>query len=717
MRPSLRHPGWAGLAYGAIFLALSFEWLGTAATSTGVGGNFADDPLIAYILGWVQTALFTRPGDLFHAPINYPAQLQLAASEHLLSTQILFAPIFVVTKNAILSANLTLFLTYPIAALAMQRFLLAVGCTVLPAFVVGFAFALGPYQAPANLHVLQYLNLYLPLIALSLVRLRESPDLRRAALFGLATILALLSSYYAAVFAAAGCGIWGLVEVSRREPSRGRFVLLAAIAAGTAALLVGIFSLPYFEYQALLRPNPEQFPTSAVENEASRRILFESGYLRGTDWLHVRILGAFGLACLFVASAPARRCLIGGFMIVGCAWIFGGGGDMLLEFAGVPASRELLIQRIPGLGFFRYVARFAVLAGFGAALVCAGILQTTRERFGTRVSAILATALALFIVAERGQTMLETRPRVFMDGPPGLAQEIAKVVRQHGAGPLLELPVLGVLTQIPDFAGGTEVRAMLRSLEHGAPLIIGHTGHPPRHRPVLGPSIPPKGRRSLQRLVDATGLRWILLRPASQWPQYARRARRTMTRLPQLKQRLSVQGWLLMEVALEPWSDLWIDAIRHGTDTTTTPIGTPLAALHGVHTPGELTAHIPQQLAASDTFELTIEMSNLGEVSWPGVPDRSRSDTPNLVRVYARWYPVPPGESTTKTEPVGAVVPLGLQWDVAPGRDHGLNARLTAPPTPGRYQLELSLGQDAGDSVVDLDVPRFRRTVEVGPQA
>src|SRR5207247_10136634 len=96
-------------------------------------------------------------------------------TEHLLSSQLLFAPVFWATHNALLDSNAVVLVSYPMTALAMDRLLVALGCG-RPAAVLGaLTFALGPLRVPGNMQIVQALNFHLPLVALALLRLRESP--------------------------------------------------------------------------------------------------------------------------------------------------------------------------------------------------------------------------------------------------------------------------------------------------------------------------------------------------------------------------------------------------------------------------------------------------------------------------------------------------------------------------------------------------------------
>ena len=66
-----------------------------------------------------------------------------------------------------------------------------------------------------NVHVVQYLNFYLPLVALLLVRLRDDPVPRRAVPLMLALAAGAFSSYYLALLLALVAAVWtGLPPVA-----------------------------------------------------------------------------------------------------------------------------------------------------------------------------------------------------------------------------------------------------------------------------------------------------------------------------------------------------------------------------------------------------------------------------------------------------------------------------------------------------------------------
>src|SRR2546427_10137418 len=207
----------------AVFPVLAGPWIVAATRAVPGVGNLAplvspdDARMICWAFGWLPHAVLTTPAHLLDAPINYPAPAQLIGSEHFASSVLLAAPIFWSTGNAVLAANAIVLASYPLAALAMDRLLLALGCGGLVAWTGGLLFALGPLRVPGNLQVLQYPNVYLPLLALVLLRLRRRTDPRWAVIFALVLLAAVFSSYHMALMSGVMVALWAGRELVNGE--------------------------------------------------------------------------------------------------------------------------------------------------------------------------------------------------------------------------------------------------------------------------------------------------------------------------------------------------------------------------------------------------------------------------------------------------------------------------------------------------------------------
>lgn len=706
--------GSAGLVYGCVFALLAWPSLMAADTSSAVGANAADEALVAWILGWVRYSLAHDPASLFHAPINFPAPLQLAGSEHLLSSQLLFAPLFALTGSNMLAANITAFLTYPLSAILMQRLLLALGCGSIAAFSAGFAFALGPFQVPMHLHVLQYTNLFLPLVALSLLRLRRDPNASRAMAFAAASLFALLGSYYIAVITAVGGALWGLQEFMRSGAGRIRFLLFGAAAATFAGTLFVWVSLPYFEMRELVGIAPPPDDSLPMQRGLSQLV-----YSGAVGFLRANLL--LGCGCLVLLAGPAtiRRGVLMGvvFLIVGP--ILAGSPAPLagLVPGGVPSWWPAV--QVPGLDFFRYPFRFALLTGFGAALVVGGGLESIRVRLGRPGATMCAVALVTFVAVERGSQMWSAQPLRFVDSPVGLVEMITETTREFGEGPLLELPRRPPLFDEEGLRGGTEVRAMLRSLEHGLPLVDGHSGYLPRHRRAVDRRASALLPRGLQRLVDATGIRWILARPETDWSARELRFLKPLLESSALRLRGSHEGWRLFEVRLKPFDDDWVEAIRDGASRLETAFGTPLEPLDPTRARGTILLRAPGSFTLGNKLVASLLVTNTGDVTWPAASDEIGKQHPSLVRLLAVWRDARDTHSPNEKSAPVLQEERYIDWDLRPGEQLAMYLRLDGPSMPGDFILEVMVaqGDTSADSLPGIRPVRRRLSVQPAPEA
>ncbi len=522
------------LVFTVLFFWLNRGWLAVAGDSVAVIAETgqADARLIVWVLDWVFRSLVTDWSVLVDAPINHPAPAQLTGSEHFGSTQLLYAPIRMATGNPILAANLTAMLCYPLAATAMYAFLRAAGVATMPAFVSGVMLALGPFQTPGNLHILQYLPLYFPLAVVALLRLRQSPALGRAIVLVLALTAAMTSSYYTAMMLCAAFVPWALVEIGTAPRRRGFMAIAATSALLVAIAALVILSLPYLDRAA-----------AAAPRTPLREYLGEWSWSAAIIWSRLKLYaldpGPIGLApSLMVASLLGGtaffeqdlRRYASAALLVTAAGLF-----LLLGGTGLVASYELPgpIGALASLAdrFFSVYPRATLLLSFAGSVLAGLGLETVRRRFPL-VGNAAATILLGVVLASTGRTL----------GAPVLIEvdsytvhraayaRIGEIISARGGGSLLELP------RLPGEARN-DSRAMMGQLVHQAPLITGHTGYQPPGRAEVDELIRrlPDGK-ALDQLARTTGLRWIVLRPTADW--------RFPRRYSELVRRLQAQNWV-----------------------------------------------------------------------------------------------------------------------------------------------------------------------------
>jgi len=566
------------LGYAAVFTVIAWPWLRAASHAIPVGPMLvapADARLKTWVLAWVAHALVTPGAHLFDANVSYPAPAQLAGTEHLLSSQLLFAPVFWATQNALLAANAVVLVSYPLAALAMDRLLLALGCGCPTAVLGALTFALGPLRVPGNMQIVQYLNFYLPLVALALLRLRESPRAPAALRLAIVLGLALFSSYYAALMASVLCAIWSIAEWRRPGAGRARFALLTAgVALATFGALL-LVSRPYFA-----RPEAAAGETGLYTSDlgllweyrdvpgadAVRAALFGNGEPFQSEMVHdssfwarvtlailrVLMVGWFGLVPLALAGlgllALAARGSLGralalrGLLVAGVAGVLTLGPLQFLLYQ--PGTLPpLLASLVWPLRFFRVPFRFLVLTGFGTALLAAAGAEAAAGILGGRPARALVAAAAGALLLSRGLAG-QGLDEVSAQSLP-IYDSVRSAAAAHGAGPLLELP-------LADRSGhGLEREAMLGSTRHWLPLVSGLTGYPAAHRDLLQSAIDRlPAAEAVHELVDMTHLRWLLLRPSAEWSDAG--VREELLRLPEIEIVLERDGWALARVVCPP---------------------------------------------------------------------------------------------------------------------------------------------------------------------
>lgn len=567
----MRGPGKTFASYLLVLGLFAAPWLAAATHAIPINSVYArgDTRLLTWILWWVAHSLVENPAGILDAPINYPAPAQITGSEHFAALQLIFLPIYQATANPVLGINAVLFLSYPLAALAMNRLLLAYGFAPLVAWVIGLAFALGALQVPAHVHLLHTLALYLPAVALTLHHVRRRPDARMGAVLALLLLVAFFSAYYTAAIVLPVLVVCAVAELLRPLPGRRRFAIVVALAVlvGMTALLLA--SLPYLSRGAMLAAGEElQNRLRQVTLASSAYLTFAAPQIFGVVALVLGVAGLCGLA-----SRRWRPVAALGLALVASsvALVFGAGLALL---SLLPDCKLADLMAVP-LSFFRVVIRYVPIAGFGLALLGAVALQRVSELLPRRATLALATVLVAALALDRGRLLfrqpLETSSALTAEAP--VYREVAEVVAREGGGPLLEMPV-------SSFGYSLQPEAMMGEMQHGQPLIVGHTGYLPPHRRVVDETVARlPDDHALQELVDMTRLRWLLVRPTAYWGNDAARTAfvDAIVRADGVRALREIDGWTLLAVERTPVHGGRFDAIASGPTANRSRVEHPFA--------------------------------------------------------------------------------------------------------------------------------------------
>jgi hypothetical protein len=643
--------------------------------------------------------LATDPSQLYDMPLNHPAPLQLTGSEHLLSTQLAFAPVFWSTGNAVLAASVATFLAYPLAATAMYWLACVLGCGRSVAVVAGLALALGAGQTPAHFHLLQVLVLYLPLVAGTITRLREEPTLARALAGGVVCLLAFFSSYYTAVLAAFVVAVWIAAEACRPLPARGRFLVRASLAALVPALLLGAFSLPWAQ-----RPEAAAVLSSAGSPTYDAGVAAQARFYSATAGPLLRLLAVAGLIGL-AAAPPARTLASRGLLLAVVGGVLMLGPSQRIGDVTVPLPFGWLAAT--PLKFVRYPTRFLGLVVFGRALLVAGGLETVRRLLPRRLGAVLAIGLAV-VVARRAFLIPGNRLDHVTSVELPIYDVVARKARELGDGPLLEMPVLLQM----EHKRLTDADAMIGATRHWQPLVTGHTGYSPPHRQLVDfllRWLP--APEAAQTLVDVTHVRWLLLRPLAEWPPAMAPQRTRLATAPWARQVAGLDGWLLLQVTLPPQHDSYFTAVADGWRPGSTALGTPVAPIADGAAQAEVTGQLPAAMPSGAARWIDVVVKNLGDAAWPvSVPTFGELFTPPYdgeVFLQLTWR----ADDDPASEPTVSLSQLA--HDVAAHESVRQRLVLRSPSVPGRYDVELAVRQRNGEGFVEPPSRFLRGIIEV----
>ena len=694
-----RMPGWSRailkfLAFSALFLLISSfaGWAENAGHGSPGGYGLAggthpnDSRLKLVLLEHSFQNIGVSVSDWLDLPIFFPAQKQLLGSEHLLSGQLLYAPIRLLVESPLFAANLALLLSYILAAFFMEKLLSDLGFEEGIALGGGAIFALGPLWSMPHLQLFQYQAFLLPWLALCLHRLREDPRAARAGVVGAVLLVGSLSSLYSAAILAFLGTTWTLLEFARPRVYRFRFLCLAT----APALVAGGLSLLVQQEWFLNRSAPGMDPVETAL--AGMRIAEGRGsalwallpnlipVLFGWPLLFGAILGSGQVVSSdselrFASRAGLVLMMVGFFLVPG------------MRVAGYPMPSILdgLQAFFPGL--LRVPERCLLLSGFGMVILLAAALASLARFLSTRICPRLANcliaALGLLVLGDRIQTTLETPFDTYapLSEEAKIYEEVARIVAKK-PGPLLELPYRSVTwSNAPD--------SMVGQLTHGMPLLTGHSGYfPPHHDQLLELLAMAPEPAALRALIRLSGMRWLLLRSDARLPNQQNFFQQKLP--PEWVQtNKDIYGWRLLEIEIPDLQASWLAYVSGPPRAGFSPLGTPLVDLKGA----------PVQLAGKSRFAqwftdaklpVEIELTNPGDRGWgarslPGESDHL------AVRFLVTWGNLASGKLEQFEQP--------LLHDIGPGESANFSLRIPTPTKPGDYSLHVRLVQGGHQSL------------------
>lgn len=489
--------------------------------------NDIGDPLLnTWILAWVSHALLTNPLNLFNANIFYPLPGALAYSEHLFSTALLALPFQLATAEPIAAYNLSLLLTFPLAAFGM--YLLALRWTGQrdAAFIAGLIFAFAPYRFAAIAHLQLLTFQWLPFALLFLdfmltphpSRFAHRSSLRHILALILSLLLQILASWYLAVYTALILGVYLLPAQRLTRPAVAR----VALAAVVVLFLTLPFALPYLPLLNDLRaarPLSLALSLAAAPTDYLAAAPFNRIFGPLTEPLRARP-GFTEENTLFAGLvAPVLAALTILFLlsryVVPTAYSVNSSKESKRRIAAHHSSLILLLSlaltfalpytlvatlfppstiiRVPARWIIPALFALAVLSAFGFSIINAKIINRYSQ-FVTRHS-IFVICLAIVLL----ETFSAPIPLAPVENRTQLNPAYHWLANQPANFALIELPLHSA--PAPEFP---EVKRLYASTLGWWPLVNGYSGYTPPRQMALAQNIAnfpnPQSIQALQNL-------------------------------------------------------------------------------------------------------------------------------------------------------------------------------------------------------------------------
>lgn len=382
--------------------------------------NTGDAMSSSWILAWEAHALSTPGTSFYDGNIMYPSRLTLAYGDMMLANLPLAAPVFLLTHNAILTANVMLLATFIISLWSGFQLARHFTGSLWAGLVGGTVFAFNLY----HLNKIGHLNVvsvqWLPLVFLYLDRTLRQQRWRDWAGLVIFFNVQFLCSYYIGLYMAVGVVAMALLYLlTRFARPTWRLGLLTAVGG----LVIGLVNLPFARpYLELARMYQFSRPYQAMFMYSAHLTSFFSSrpeqWLWGNATAWFRASGAgneeqmlfLGLVVLILAMLgataakrwPQYRVLITvQVLLFVIAAIFMAGPRWRSPWLGrIWLPYMALYKYVPGFKGLRACSRFMMIGIVPVSVLAA--LGANRLLGQVRWKPLAALLLCALVVAEAG---------------------------------------------------------------------------------------------------------------------------------------------------------------------------------------------------------------------------------------------------------------------------------------------------------------------------
>ncbi len=584
----------------------------------------------------------------------------------------IFAPVLWLSGNPLLATNVLVVASLWLSALGaylLTRHLIgSTGAGLLAGMIFGFA----PYRFAQFAHVQLLATQWMPFTLLALHLAVTRRQWRYFLAFALFFTLQALSTFYYALFMGVVVGLFVVVYVvTQWRTLTWDLALKFVVACALAGAVILPFTQPYFRVQKEygfqrelaevkdLSASPQDYLVAPPDNRLYGALT--ARWTSPTKWpaehrlfpgLLAALAGGLGALVTLRTRRPAwlyyaALVIVTGGMSLGPTLQWAG------QDTGVPLPYLLLYDHIPGFQGLRAVTRFSILVMLGLA-VLAGIGWAMLRRWlqARGWSPVARAGLAAVLVGGVGMEYASfpvpnLAVPVQADIPP-VYQWLARQPRTE----VMELPA--TISDLPFYY-------MYYSTYHWQPIVNGHSGFLPEDYFDLVRLMETFPASPTLDVLRGLGVDLVIVHGAAYPP----------TQAASIEQALAART----DVALVE---------RFGTDT----VYRLLPGRVAVEPPG-LRISLPERIGAGETFTLRVSVTNDDAAAIVFQP----LDT---LEVTAQWSD---GAASGPMQQAAAPLPLF----VLPDDRRRVEVRLTAPPRPGEYQLNLRLS--APGSVREVQRP------------
>ena len=246
--PRARTAACIGAAAAAVVAAVLMTWpLARAASDHILAAIYYWDAYTNTMImgGRVDAALGRGPLSLYDNYFFAPLPNAIVFNENLFGLSLIFAPFYVITKNPLLSYNLTLLISLSLSVFFTYLLVRRLTGNGYAGMLAGVAFAFSPYVMFEIGRIQLVATQWIPACFLMLHRALESERWRDVIGFWLCYLLQIGTCLYYAMFLIPLLVLVAAVLLDRRRPGRRLYAKLAAIG-GLAAVVALAMVYPYF---------------------------------------------------------------------------------------------------------------------------------------------------------------------------------------------------------------------------------------------------------------------------------------------------------------------------------------------------------------------------------------------------------------------------------------------------------------------------------------